>query len=689
MAVKRVTVTMLRTVLGETNTQWAAGSQQSASEDFAEYLVGMNAATREVALSPAVIVEGSYSVGSSQLANLARLGQLDEGALYVVPNGTRYWATSTSSYSRDFNPFLTVNKLLTAASLAKGNNSYELAPWNGPVAGTNYGPWAATTSYPSGSVVSKGGYMYLMHSGTGGALTAGTSGATGPIGTVAAQTDGTCVWLFLGPLSTTTTTFTLSGVTITGTAGQFACTGSSAPLQIGMVLTISGTLGGTGSITGYASPTSYLILATDGASIMTLGTLAGAAIVTTAGTPTGLTYTVNASSLPGAPTAVFIAATTASLTALGLTKVTADLGATANLTNTLKQINFGGLVGPDPGFAPDLAFLGPPSGAAGSAAATNAAHPYFEFETDADVVSIAANQAFSPATNFINIELNGRFLYPGNYWFKSGNVGDGSSTFPTMIVDMRALPLGTFKTVRVYGKILRPLLSTIRCKPQYSVRAPTYPHAVRLAIEGDSLVDGGNCVPSYAGQNVNVNLARRLGLAGVYCNGVGGTGYNAAGASRTTYAQRLANIVSYAPDVLAVLTCHNGTTATQNVIDYVTAARAALPNALILVFGTPLLQGESSTSGAVFNNEVAVMAASVSFAADPMIRFIPVLTATVPWFTDTGTGNAFSPTGGGIGDRIFYVGGSLTDAHPLWTGVDYYAARCALEIERVCRSIVG
>jgi hypothetical protein len=81
----------------------------------------------------------------------------------------------------------------------------------------------------------------------------------------------------------------LAGVAITGTAGQFSCTATT--LAVGASLVISGTLGGTGSITGYTNPTVYLISATNGSTTFTLTTLTGAAIVTTAGTPTGLTYT--------------------------------------------------------------------------------------------------------------------------------------------------------------------------------------------------------------------------------------------------------------------------------------------------------------------------------------------------------------------------------------------------------------
>lgn len=84
---------------------------------------------------------------------------------------------------------------------------------------------------------------------------------------------------------------TLSGVQITGTAGQFSC--NPTTLTVGEFVTISGTLGGTGSITGYANPTTYRISATNGTTTFTLvNATTGAALTTTSGTPTGLTYTV-------------------------------------------------------------------------------------------------------------------------------------------------------------------------------------------------------------------------------------------------------------------------------------------------------------------------------------------------------------------------------------------------------------
>jgi hypothetical protein len=85
------------------------------------------------------------------------------------------------------------------------------------------------------------------------------------------------------------TSESLSGVAITGTAGQFSCTNNS--LVVDQEILVSGTLSGTGSITGYTNPKTYYIIATNGTTTFTLSeTVGGSAITTTAGTTTGLTF---------------------------------------------------------------------------------------------------------------------------------------------------------------------------------------------------------------------------------------------------------------------------------------------------------------------------------------------------------------------------------------------------------------
>jgi len=87
-------------------------------------------------------------------------------------------------------------------------------------------------------------------------------------------------------------TATLSSFVITGTAGQISFTlpGGYSNLTTGMGITITGTFGGTGSISGYTSGTTYFIVATNGTTTATISTSqGGSGVTTTAGTPTGLT----------------------------------------------------------------------------------------------------------------------------------------------------------------------------------------------------------------------------------------------------------------------------------------------------------------------------------------------------------------------------------------------------------------
>jgi len=120
-------------------------------------------------------------------------------------------------------------------------------------------------------------------------LTAGTSvkSVTTTSGATALSLD---VPRGVSVTTSTAAASTLSGVAIANTSGGITFT-SQAGLVTGQRLTISGTLGGTGSITGYTNPTTYILTAVTSTSA-TLTTTAGAAVVTTAGTPTGLTYTL-------------------------------------------------------------------------------------------------------------------------------------------------------------------------------------------------------------------------------------------------------------------------------------------------------------------------------------------------------------------------------------------------------------
>jgi len=93
--------------------------------------------------------------------------------------------------------------------------------------------------------------------------------------------------------SLVSTTNTLAGVAVTGTAGQFSC--SATTLLNDQQIVVTGTL--TGTATGI-SPGTYYIIATNGTTTFTLSkTSGGSAIVTTAGTTAGLVFVVQVSSI--------------------------------------------------------------------------------------------------------------------------------------------------------------------------------------------------------------------------------------------------------------------------------------------------------------------------------------------------------------------------------------------------------
>jgi hypothetical protein len=136
-------------------------------------------------------------------------------------------------------------------------------------------------------------------------------------------------------LSIAGTGTTLASVVITGTGGQFSCTATT--LFIGEKITITGTYGGTGSISGYATGAQYFIVATNGSTTFTLSTTSGGGgVTTTAGTPTGLTYTLQ-TFISGSQTITSITPSYVTISATPYTRIV--MSGNANLTSTTGSAN--------------------------------------------------------------------------------------------------------------------------------------------------------------------------------------------------------------------------------------------------------------------------------------------------------------------------------------------------------------
>ena len=245
-----------------------------------------------VSLTDITTTNGSRAVTVATTA--AGTGALTIGA-YVFIQGTTYGPADGYYLIETVTPGTSFTYAMKNAAVATGSiwingitNLYQAFQYTGCTDAvssiTNSGTTVTvTTTHPHGLHI--GNYVMLRN------FVANTNA---PNGTwcVTSVTSPT-VFSFQtinAPTGTIATTRNLTTVAITGTGGQFSC--DATTLWVGMRINISGTFGGTGSITGYVNtPTTYFIIATNGSTTFTLSTsLGGTAVVTTAGTPTGLTY---------------------------------------------------------------------------------------------------------------------------------------------------------------------------------------------------------------------------------------------------------------------------------------------------------------------------------------------------------------------------------------------------------------
>lgn len=130
---------------------------------------------------------------------------------------------------------------------------------------------------------------------------------------------------------------------VASTGGQFTCTAESR-IDVGQTVTISGTLGGSATISGYTNPKTYYIIATNGTTTFTLSaTESGPAISTTAGTTDGLTFTAGTIDVTGYFLKNILVAPQSSLKAITnseklVLSVNNSLKISANVNNSIDAI---------------------------------------------------------------------------------------------------------------------------------------------------------------------------------------------------------------------------------------------------------------------------------------------------------------------------------------------------------------
>ncbi len=205
----------------------------------------------------------------------------------------------------------------------------------------------------------------------------------------------------------------------------------------------------------------------------------------------------------------------------------------------------------------------------------------------------------------------------------------------------------------------------------------------KMAVEGDSLTQGGYGTPYHVGLDWVSQVGRLIGCDDVANMAQGGTGFiNNVNGTKTTYIERVDRLASLNADVYLIAGNHNDLGYADQAqvaaaLAYFRKLRALQPSALIVVAGTNPLQSESGSAGAVRAGELNLKAAFDQWA-DSNSYFLPIATAPDgPWIT--GMGAVDNPKGDGNKDR-FYI---TADGHPLQRGVDYFAQRYAQALRKI------
>lgn len=210
--------------------------------------------------------------------------------------------------------------------------------------------------------------------------------------------------------------------------------------------------------------------------------------------------------------------------------------------------------------------------------------------------------------------------------------------------------------------------SGVSVAPSYNVWMP--PATPKIVFVGDSFSTGAGA--TFDGNGLVRVAGDYLGVGNIVASGVGGTGYVIAPVNTHNFAQRLSDWTTKSPDIVMFAGGFNDAddTALQPaVLSLLQSTRAALPNAILLVYG--VWSGSTGPNAAVLSKENKISAAVTAFN-DTNTRFIAMATATDgAWVT--GTGYTGAPSGTGNSNLVT----STDRIHPTDYGHSYLGVRIA------------
>ena len=317
------------------------------------------------------------------------------------------------------------------------------------------------------------------------------------------------------------------------------------------------------------------------------------------------------------------------------------------------------------------------------------------FETDAPKIQISNNTTglgnISNTVPIGGLRIDSQFFSQGCY----GTIANNANS--AYLLDFSATKTPRKRRRFTLCSPANNFYSSIGVDYQSKIWYPTRSNPYRIVIEGDS-ESGGAATSNFntywisPGTSWGMRLGDLIGCDDVCNTAIGGTGFVQPGPQQP-YLGRLSNIVALNPDVVIVAGNHNDasfTSAAQTAAYklYLQSLRAAVPNAVIFVFGMMPEQnsanGANQTSDQLLHNVVTALGDPMTFWYSIMAdsTTLDAVTGGVSnsWFT--GTGSTSAPANNGNCDLAVSPNG-----HPSQAGSDMMAYRYAAAIRAMVNSV--
>lgn len=267
------------------------------------------------------------------------------------------------------------------------------------------------------------------------------------------------------------------------------------------------------------------------------------------------------------------------------------------------------------------------------------------------------------------VEVNGRPLTEGQVGHNT-TLGGGS-----YLLDLSRF--AGVKDIRIYGYgSLSETVAGWVVGADEAVWTPDGQPALSIALEGDSITQGGGTSDALMSNFIEHLICRSLGIDKRYNNAIGGTGViSNQNGNATTYLQRIADVAAVNPDIVLVGGFHNDdgqapATTRAAILTYLRRLRALCPRATVFVVGTQMLGNEGMAPGSAHHTLEQTALSAFTEWADDNAAFIPLLTQAQP----------FPPT---TADGWYYqdaLAAPFNDAHPT---PRYYPAYAAIVVQAI------